>query len=230
MTVKELFLNCDRAELKRLFMDIEDVYADEETVDRIFSVIEEKTASASEDKIIFGTEFTDITDGLPSRIDVSAYKISEIRKNFRFCTVNDENSITADEYKALNEFFGSIERCSVDLEEWSSILGFRVDEDNAKLLGKERFMAEILWSMTYYGYSEADIERKRREYSSFRTEENEQGENGLSFDNMASLLFGGDLSFPSEEEEQISLENAVNMLGSYKVISAFYNKEKNNID
>ncbi len=230
MTVKELFLNCDRAELKRLFMGIEDVFADEETVERIFSTIETKTAAASSDKIVLGTEFTDIADGLPPRIDVSVYKISEIKKNFSSCVIKDENSITADEYKALNEFFGSIERCSVDLEEWSSILGFRIDEDNAQLLGKERFMAEILWSMTYYGYSEADIERKHREYSSFRTEENEQGDKGLSFDNMAAILFGGDLSFPAEEEEQISLENAANMLGSYKAISAFYNKEKNNID
>lgn len=222
MTVKDLFLCCDRQTLKAEFMGMEDVSATEEITERIFETLEKTEPVLSGNDVILGTEFVDVIEGLPRRIDVSLYKISEVIGKFRYCETADENNMTMDEYHKLNQLFSDVERYLIDLEGWDIILGSEVDEDNIKQLGKERFMAEILWSMTYYGYDEQSISRKRAEYE--RSNE-ESGEDRISFDGMAELLFGEGFSL-SEGEEEINKENAANMLCSYKTLKAFYEKRK----
>lgn len=224
MTVKDLFMCCDRVVLKKYFMEMDDVSADEKTVEHIFLTLEEEEAALSSDEVVLGAEFIDISDGLPRRIDVSMYKISEITDKFRYVELTDADSATKKEYDELNRLFSDIERYLIDLYEWKNILGFRIDKSNAEKLGYERFMAEILWSMTYYGYSEADIERKRREYS--RTEAVTMSDSSASLDDMMSLLFG-EMPLAEEEDEQINLENTANMLSSYNAIKEFYEAVSN---
>lgn len=224
MTVKDLFLSCDRQILKNYFMELEEVSVTEEMAEKIFSTINETEPVLSDDNIILGTKFVNTTDGLSDRIDVSMYKISEIMKNFRYCTIADKNRITLEEYAELTDFFSEIERCFIDGEAWGVVLGFLVDENNSEQLGKEQFMAEIICAMTLYGCVE---NTSGKNVKSIAPVAEKQQEKTISIDNMAAMLFGEGFSLTDNTEDMISSENAANMYSSYNAIRAFYEKQKN---
>lgn len=228
MTVKDLLLKCDREKLIDIYTGMEDISASREKTMEILADLEAATPVYNDEWIILGAEFVSFTDSLPSRINLYLYKISEIMDSFRYCSFSDTSRLTESEYTELSDMISGIESYLIDLDEWENILGYRVEEDNIKKYGNERFMAEILWSMTYYGYSEREIQNKRREYSrSDVMSDNGTDESSISLNDMAALLFGNDipdLTAFTADEETISQESAANMYSTYNVLKEFYEK------
>lgn len=229
MTVKDLLLKCDRERLIDIYSGMEDISASKEETEEILAVLGVTEPVYNAEWIILGAEFVDFTGELPSRVNIYLYKISEIKDGFRHCTVSDIRNITRTEYDELSDIISGIESYLIDLDEWENILGYTVDEDNISKFGNERFMAEILWSMTFYGYSEKNIEIKRREYNRAGDEPRNMAseENSVSLGDVAALLFGNDIpdiTAFSADEGAISQESAANMYSTYNVIKEFYEK------
>lgn len=47
---------------------------------------------------------------------------------------------------------------SIEVNPWAETLGYIVDEKSLSVYGKERFMALVLWEMTWFGYDENSIQ------------------------------------------------------------------------
>ena len=52
---------------------------------------------------------------------------------------------------------------ALDLVDWREWLSAEIDEEVSKLYSPEVLIAHILWEMTFYGYGEDDISKKRDE-------------------------------------------------------------------
>ena len=48
----------------------------------------------------------------------------------------------------------------IDLTPWASTLGYVVDEKSLSIYGNERFVALVLWEMTWFGYDEDSIQEE----------------------------------------------------------------------
>ena len=216
MTVKDLFSACDSALLTKCFCEADGII-DAESAEHLCQRLDKLVPVFSEENIILGTKYVSFDEELPAGIGVTVYKKSDIAENFRELSVNSGNTLTENEAVELSDMIDGIGGHSAELMSWCEIFGCEIDEDNARSLGKERLMAEIMCAMTCYGYSEAEIDRARAKTGASTTDND-----GISLDKMAMLLFGGEL--PQNDEPLFSAETVANMVNTYNVLSGYYEK------
>ena len=75
----------------------------------------------------------------------------------------DGTGISAPKVKEFIESVRLPDSYGYEFTEWNEILGCKIDEQNAKKCGMVKLLADILFEMTFFGFDERDVERKREE-------------------------------------------------------------------
>lgn len=235
MIVKDLLFLCSIEEIIEAVLEKEDANAKcDKVYDAYTSLItelKERTPNES-NSIVLGINYTNLGEPMS---DAALYDIDEIKNKFK---LNDKLEGISD-IGSLNdaEIASFIQTCHLpdsyayEYEIWNNILGYHVDENNAKKFGKAKLLANILFEMTFFGFEEKAID-KEREILRQRTEEideilqlpkEEQEKHFVSWDDVKKEL-GIEEKNPEEElrnSSEMNREILYNCLQSYKALKEY---------
>lgn len=251
MIVKGLFNETDFETLWAVFYDALMKKDDDTPVDILASKLAHKSAY---DKIIVKEPkidnnhiliFTKGLDDFPeedSRIeeyyDVSLFYKNEIKENMSL-DEKIENNFKFEElsYEELVNYIHerpSVGSYAFEFSPWDEILGYEIDVDSMKSIGKILSLATVFYEMTFCGFDDTEVEEELNGIKSLTDEveklivAKENGEdkeeiNGkLKTTTLLDLFSDMEFSLPSESEKKLSyLSSIENWKRKYKYIKKY---------
>lgn len=190
------------------------------------------------DYVILGIDWINFGEPMP---DCVLYNINEIKTEFKindkFEKISDVNILSDSEIEELINDYKHPTSYGYEYEPWDNILGFQIDENNAEKFGKTRLLANILYEMTFFGFSEENIDKERKILDQ-RTKEmdeilklpkEEQEKYFILWETLKKELEIEDDSPEKElrKRKEMNREILYNNLQSYRVLKEYVNTNLN---
>jgi hypothetical protein len=246
MIVKDLLLKIDFEKTWNYMVDFYFQNCDEEKrpnlKEKIKGTIEElKGIEPIIDKnwiLIFDDHVYDDleTDGDVFYFDSYLFDKSEVFKNFKEDEVVENNINISDwsyeeikEYVKKRAFFVSY---GYEFSDWAEVLGFDVDEESIEEYGTNKCASEILYEMTYSGFSQKEC--KERISQIFDDEDEIKAD--IAEDDMEDIDDEPDFYVQKTEEEQkeelrktiiVSQKNWINIYNKIKLLKSLEDIKNN---
>lgn len=241
MNIKELIFGLDVNELADAYTAILDESYDLVKHRRLFlkflDTIRDIEPRAS-DNVILGAVQPDYDFG--DYIDVTMYCNSELKESFTRCPeydeIGDTEALSDDDIERLrNVSYERVIGYAFELDDWNEILGYAVDEDNVNMIGAAAFAAAVTFEMTFCGYEEECMIKKRDELieSAKEAEElhklppEEQARHFTSFEELMERIGYTDDRTPEEkvrEEAAFRRKALIGSINAYRALRDYYGK------
>jgi hypothetical protein len=91
--------------------------------------------------------------------------------NSELAHIDDVSDLSDDEIERLSQLRPIPDSYAYELSPWYEILGYEVCEDNVQEIGPAKLAAAVIYEMTFFGYTEADVDRERKKLDEAIAEE-----------------------------------------------------------
>ena len=166
MIVKDLLSQCTTDEIVTEIIHISG--ADENKREKLYSVHEKfiiqlrRMEPVIKDFIIFGV--FRVEDGKRDH-DICLYSKAELEKEFSrysaWGNIKNVEALADEEIKNLlqEHFFPS--GYAFELSPWEEVLGYEVDEHSVSEFGVPSILANVIYEMTFFGFTKEQVDRER---------------------------------------------------------------------
>lgn len=163
MCVKDLLGKCNVEEIVDFLVGMSE---SDNQRDKFFEVIDKitKIDPVETGSILLAVQYSDEGNQF---WDISAYKKSDI---ITWASQMDEQDVifngaietlTKEDVEAYLQRVQLPFGCAFELVEWREILGYEVDQQNLQDCGISRFIALVIYEMTFFGFDESKIQEER---------------------------------------------------------------------
>lgn len=118
-------------------------------------------------------------------------------------------SVPSESIKNFSPDNEDVDTCALSFVPWSELLGRKICDKSIEEYGIETLAAEFIWEITFYGWTEADMEKEKTKLTETIEEYEESEENGTAKYYTVEEVFAelGYVDTRTEEEKQKDLEN-----------------------
>ncbi len=175
------------------------------------------------DKILFKIPYLDDEEELIALTIFSKKEIEEKKKGMeKLEEVDPEKEYSTEEVKGILSLLPI--SYSFSFTPWEKILGYELDEENVKEYGKENILADILYEISFWGFSEEEMEeeeKKLKEIVSEIKEIEKKGKKEIEKFSIPASEVWKDFEINEEREEEkkkINMEIVRNAKRTYEVL------------
>ena len=182
--------------------------------------------------------FSDYIDDGVNYVEVTLYKISEIKKKFRFCTEYDRYEdiikLSDTDIVKLKTSHYNLSGYSFELTRWKDVLGYNIDEENVYEYGIEKAASVILYEITYFGYDQRKIlnriniiDSADKNLDEFKNKDDYESVHCMTMNDIIAQLEIKDIRTTIEIENdnrKTNYEHICNFINAYRVIKRYYIK------
>lgn len=246
MIVKDLLSQCSIDDVVSEIMRIsgvseekrEKVYAVHDSVFGKLRMIEPVIT----EYVILGIPY--LNDGSRTN-DVCLFSKSEIKAEFtKSCVLDNIKSIEAltnEEIETVLQTFILPDSYGFEFSPWEEVLGYQVAEKNLKELGGVCILARVIYEMTFFGFTEEQVDMERKKLDEALTESEkiqslppeEQEKHYIPAEKAFKMLGHQDRRTPEEKEEDRQKQRReilFNQLQKYRALNMYMETEEFNTE